>query len=94
VNGGRLPFNVKLMLEGQEEVLSPDLRDFLSDPAVQAKFKADYLVSADGSQPGHERPGLLVGLRGVCGLEVQVCPSTLCLSFGCTARSQVELCRG
>ncbi|KAL4448121.1 hypothetical protein ABPG75_005340 [Micractinium tetrahymenae] len=65
-----LPINVKLMLEGEEEVGSPHLEPFL------AKYKdllaADFVLSADGGQIAEDQPGLTLGLRGALALEVEL----------------------
>jgi acetylornithine deacetylase/succinyl-diaminopimelate desuccinylase-like protein len=67
---GRLPVNVKVLLEGEEEVGSRTL------PAIMAAHRdllaADVLVSADG---GRWRPGLATvntNSRGIASLEVHV----------------------
>jgi acetylornithine deacetylase/succinyl-diaminopimelate desuccinylase-like protein len=69
VTGG-LPVNVKLLLEGEEEIGSRTL------PAIMARhgarLAADILVSADG---GRWRPGMAsvnTNSRGLVGLEVAV----------------------
>lgn len=67
---GALPINVKFLLEGQEEIGSPQL------PAFVAKHRellaCDLAVSADGGQWQEGQPSLSVGLRGGCGLQIDV----------------------
>mmetsp|Transcript_19066 Transcript_19066/g.57602 ORF Transcript_19066/g.57602 Transcript_19066/m.57602 type:complete len:508 (-) Transcript_19066:681-2204(-) len=65
---GKLPVNVKVLLEGQEEVGSPDLPAFLEKH--RELLAADYALSADGSQLSEEEPSIVIGLRGALGLQV------------------------
>ena len=64
---GRLPVNVKLLLEGEEEVGSRTLPDILRQNGDL--LRADVLISADG---GHWRPDLIsvnMNSRGLCAVE-------------------------
>ncbi|MCB0065615.1 MAG: M20/M25/M40 family metallo-hydrolase, partial [Caldilineaceae bacterium] len=45
---GALPVNVKCFFEGQEEIGSPTLPDFIA--ANKEKFACDFVISADGGQ--------------------------------------------
>jgi len=67
---GTLPVNVKFLLEGQEEIGSPQLPDFVR--GHRDLLACDLAVSADGGQYSEEEPALLVGLRGGCGLQIDV----------------------
>ena len=67
---GALPVNVKCFFEGQEEIGSPTLPDFVEENA--AKFACDMAISADGGQWDETTPALLVGLRGMAGIEIDV----------------------
>jgi len=68
--GGRLPVNVKLLFEGQEEIGSPHLEAFMADNAD--RFACDHIFNADGMQIGEETPGILLGMRGMTALEVEL----------------------
>lgn len=63
-----LPVNVKLFLEGEEEVGSPSL------PAIVARYgdllRADAMLSADGGRASPTVPTINVGARGNTGMEV------------------------
>ncbi len=59
--GGRLPLNVKVMLEGEEEVGSPHLDAFLT--AHAQLLACDFVLSADGGQISESQPSLSLGLR-------------------------------
>ena len=67
---GSLPVNVKVLFEGQEEIGSPELPAFVA--AHRDLLACDLVVSADGGQWDESQPALLVGLRGMCALEVEV----------------------
>ena len=67
---GRLPVNVKLCYEGQEEIGSPQISDFLA--RHREKFACDVAVSSDGGQFDAEQPSLTVALRGICAVQVDV----------------------
>lgn len=65
---GRLPVNVKFVIEGEEEVGSNNLDLYLEKN--KAKLKADVGVISDTSQFGPEKPAITYGLRGIVACEV------------------------
>ena len=65
-----LPCNVKFMIEGEEEVGSPNLGSFVA--ANKIKLKADVILISDTSIIGNDTPSIDVGLRGLTYLEVEV----------------------
>lgn len=65
-----LPCNVKLMIEGEEEVGSSNLGKFLEDN--KEKLKADIVLISDTSMISMEHPSLETGLRGLAYMEVEV----------------------
>ena len=67
---GRLPLNVKIWLEGEEEINSPNLSAFLQREA--SRLKADAVLVSDTEMLGRDRPSIIYGLRGnlTCELEV------------------------
>ena len=67
---GSLPVNVKCFFEGQEEIGSPTLPPFVA--ANKEKFACDMAISADGGQWAEDQPALMVGLRGLAGVEIDV----------------------
>jgi len=67
---GALPLNLKFIFEGEEEVGSANLPEFVS--ANRELLAADLVLSADGSQESEERPSLLVALRGLLALQIDV----------------------
>lgn len=67
---GRLPVNVKFCFEGQEEIGSPQMDGFLAEH--KELFACDLVLSADGLLWDADRPMLLLGLKGLCALEIHV----------------------
>ncbi len=67
---GELPCNVKFMIEGEEEIGSPNLEKFCVDH--KEMLKADIILVSDTSMIGQDKPSITVGLRGLAYLEVEV----------------------
>ena len=67
---GALPVNVKLLLEGEEEVGSAHLDEFVA--AHAAELAADFVLSADGAMWRLDLPTVTVASRGICALELTV----------------------
>ncbi|MDR1264661.1 MAG: M20/M25/M40 family metallo-hydrolase [Propionibacteriaceae bacterium] len=68
--GGRPPVGVKLFVEGEEEIGSPNLAAFLERHRQQ--LAADVFVVADSGNWAVGQPGLTVALRGVTGCVVEL----------------------
>lgn len=77
---GRLPINVKICIEGEEEVGSPSLGNCLRENAE--RFACDLIISADGGQWSLDTPNLILGLRGSTSLELKVTGPTADLHSG------------
>lgn len=67
---GRLPANVKFFFEGQEEIGSPDLPDFVA--ANADLLEAEMIFSADGLQWSPDQPQIVEALKGMVSFEVVV----------------------
>jgi len=67
---GRLPVNLKFFFEGQEEIGSPQMPDFIS--SRRDLLACDMVLSADGGQWEENQPALNVGRRGLCALQIDV----------------------
>ncbi len=65
-----LPCNVKFIIEGEEEVGSSSLGDFLT--ANKEKLSNDIVLISDTHILSNENPTLTVGLRGLSYVEVEV----------------------
>lgn len=63
-----LPVNVKLVIEGEEEIGSPNLERYMD--AYPSMFEADVMVLTDCENPSSDIPGLTVSLRGLLEVEV------------------------
>jgi acetylornithine deacetylase/succinyl-diaminopimelate desuccinylase-like protein len=67
---GSLPVNVKFLIEGEEEIGSPNLERYIV--ANKDKLSADVIVISDTGMQGPGRPAVCYGLRGLCGVQVDV----------------------
>ena len=67
---GKLPLNVKVMIEGEEEVGSVNLWDFVNQN--RAQLKADALVVSDTSMLAKGVPSVTYGLRGLNYYEIEI----------------------
>src|SRR5579859_6432646 len=67
---GRLPINVKVLIEGEEEVGSVSLWDYVQKN--KAKLKADALVVSDTSMLGKGVPSITYGLRGLNYYQIEL----------------------
>jgi len=67
---GKLPVNLKFLFEGQEEIGSPQLRDFLT--AHKDFFSCDLVLSSDGGQWEEDQPALVLGSRGLVSVFIDV----------------------
>lgn len=65
---GELPVNVKLLIEGEEEVGSNHLDQFID--ANRQRCGCDVAVISDTAQYGPEIPAITYGLRGIMACEV------------------------
>lgn len=67
---GELPCNVKFMIEGEEEVGSPNLSIFVKNN--REKLKADAILVSDTGMLSNDTPSITTGLRGLSYVEVEV----------------------
>ena len=87
-----LPCNVKFCLEGEEEIGSEHLDDFLK--THQSLLKADQVMISDTSMFDYEVPSICYGLRGLAYLEVEVSGANTDLhsgSFGGTVGNPIHI---
>ncbi len=66
---GTLPCNVIVLLEGEEEIGSPHIAEFVREHAD--KLKADLVVTADGPLHISGLPIVTFGVRGVASFELR-----------------------
>lgn len=67
---GDLPLNVRLLLEGEEEIGSPNLERYMD--TFPEDFAADVMVLTDCENPSVELPGLTTSLRGLYEVDLRV----------------------
>jgi len=67
---GTLPCNVKFMIEGEEEIGSPSLKQFCKEN--KELLKADIILISDTTMIAQDIPSITVGLRGLSYLEVEL----------------------
>lgn len=66
---GELPVHLKLVIEGEEEIGSPNLERYMD--AFASDFEADVMVLTDCENPSVDLPGLTTSLRGLYEVEVR-----------------------
>jgi acetylornithine deacetylase/succinyl-diaminopimelate desuccinylase-like protein len=69
-HGDRLPVGVTVLIEGEEEIGSPTLAEFLD--AYAGRLRADAVVFADATNWTTDVPALTTTLRGGTGVTVEV----------------------
>ena len=67
---GAIPVNVKVCIEGEEEIGSEHLYATLQEKKEQ--FQADFVVISDSGMVGLNQPTILYGLKGFTGIEIDV----------------------
>ncbi|MCB9925677.1 MAG: dipeptidase [Planctomycetaceae bacterium] len=67
---GKLPVQLKYIIEGEEEVGSENIESFLDDRREQ--LACDVIVISDTSQFGPGRPAITYGLRGIAYFELRL----------------------
>lgn len=68
-HGGRLPINVKFIIEGEEEVGGESIAAYVRKE--KAKLKADFALVCDTELFAPNLPTLCVGLRGLIYTEIE-----------------------
>jgi acetylornithine deacetylase/succinyl-diaminopimelate desuccinylase-like protein len=67
---GTLSCNVKFMVEGEEEIGSPSLKQFCKEN--KELLKSDIILISDTTMIAQDIPSITVGLRGLSYMEVEV----------------------
>lgn len=70
VENDKLPCNVKFMIEGEEEIGSPSLKQFCKDNIEL--LKSDVILISDTTMISLDIPSITTGLRGLSYLEVEL----------------------
>jgi acetylornithine deacetylase/succinyl-diaminopimelate desuccinylase-like protein len=67
---GQLPINLKCLFEGQEEIGSPQLPEFVAQHADL--LACDLVINGDGGQWSETQPELGIGTKGIVGVQIDV----------------------
>ena len=67
---GELPINIKFVFEGEEELGSVHLPEFVK--ANKELLEADLVYTADGSSHNSGNPLILLGVRGILNFEMTI----------------------
>jgi acetylornithine deacetylase/succinyl-diaminopimelate desuccinylase-like protein len=70
VKTNTLPCNIKFLIEGEEEIGSPNLKQFCI--ANKELLKCDVILVSDTTMIAQDVPSITVGLRGLSYMEVEV----------------------
>ncbi|HUR10010.1 MAG TPA: dipeptidase [Flavitalea sp.] len=65
-----LPANIKFLIEGEEEIGSPNLAAFVAEK--KEMLKADVILISDSSMLSLDTPSIDVGVRGLAYIQVEV----------------------
>ena len=68
---GKLPINVRVIFEGEEEVGGESIEEFVKKNASSGKLKADFALVTDTELFAPDLPTLCVGLRGLVYTEIE-----------------------
>ncbi len=69
-NTNKLPVNIKFIIEGEEEIGSVNLDNFIEKN--KNLLKCDYVVVSDTAMFDHDVPSICYGLRGLAYMQVEV----------------------
>lgn len=67
---GKLPVNVKIIIEGEEEVASAHLEEIINKN--KKLLRADLALISDTGSPSPDKPAIIYGLRGLLYTELTV----------------------
>ncbi|MEW6510475.1 MAG: dipeptidase [Bacteroidota bacterium] len=90
-NGGDLPVNIKLLIEGEEEIGSEHLEPFVKEH--MELLKADLVLISDSSMFARDVPSICYGLRGLAYMQIDLVGPSKDLhsgSFGGTVHNPVQ----
>lgn len=70
IKTGDLPLNIKFLIEGEEEIGSPNLEELIVEQKVM--FNCDFAINPDGGFIAPDMPTITYGLRGLAYFELRV----------------------
>jgi acetylornithine deacetylase/succinyl-diaminopimelate desuccinylase-like protein len=65
-----LPVNIKFMIEGEEEIGSPSIEEFLK--SNRELFASDFVLNLDAGMISKTQPTIVYGLRGLAYFEIHI----------------------
>src|SRR5271167_4297470 len=68
---GALPINVRVLIEGEEEVGGESIEEYVKKNANSEKLKSDFALVTDTELFAPDMPTLCVGLRGLVYTEIE-----------------------
>jgi acetylornithine deacetylase/succinyl-diaminopimelate desuccinylase-like protein len=77
---GTLPVNLKFLIEGEEEISSPNLLPFLE--SHKDELKTDVVIISDSAMIAPNTPTITYGLKGIAYIEVRVKTAAMDLHSG------------
>lgn len=80
LDSGGLPINIKYLVEGEEEIGSPNLEAFIKDR--REMLACDFAINPDTGMIGADYPTITYGLRGLAYFEIRVTGPTQDLHSG------------
>ncbi len=90
-NGGDLPVNIKLLIEGEEEIGSDNLETFVREK--KELLKSDLVLISDSSMFAQGVPSICYGLRGLSYMQIDLVGPNKDLhsgSFGGTVHNPIQ----
>jgi len=89
---GKLPVNLKVLIEGEEESGSPHFAPTLEK--YREKLRCDLVLSADGAMWRPDKPSITVASRGLAALDVTVTvPRRTCIPAATAAARRTRFLR-
>jgi acetylornithine deacetylase/succinyl-diaminopimelate desuccinylase-like protein len=77
---GTLPVNLKFLIEGEEEMSSPNLLPFIE--SHRDELKTDVVIISDSAMMAPNTPTITYGLKGIAYIEVRVKTAAMDLHSG------------
>ena len=68
---GKLPINVRVLIEGEEEVGGESIEEYVKANTTSGKLKSDFALVTDTELFAPDLPTLCVGLRGLVYTEIE-----------------------
>ncbi|BFH73701.1 M20/M25/M40 family metallo-hydrolase [Sulfurisphaera javensis] len=69
IKEGKLKVNIKFLYEGEEEIGSPNMEDFLKD--YSERLKADYVLWEGSGRAPNNAPQIVLGVKGLLYVELR-----------------------